>query len=84
MHALIVAGYLGVLLIICTIWGVLNFPPLELAGVSVPSFFQPLVIWMVIAAPSAFLLLFLNRAIRSVGPLVLLVCVRDAARGLCL
>jgi hypothetical protein len=33
---------------------------------------QPAVIWLLNAAPSAFLLLFLNRTIRSIGPLVLL------------
>ena len=29
-------------------------------------------IWLLYAAPSVFLLLFLNRTIRSIGPLVLL------------
>jgi hypothetical protein len=72
VQALIVAGYFGVLAIICTIAALRGTPPLQLAGMSVPGFFQPFVFWLIMAAPSGFLLLFLNRAIRSVGPLVLL------------
>lgn len=41
-------------------------------GVTFPGFVQPAIIWLVNAAPSVFLLLFLNRTIRSIGPLLLL------------
>jgi hypothetical protein len=68
---LIALGYLGVLALIGVISELRGTPPLPLAGVIVPGFFQPIVIWILNAAPSAFLLLFLNRTIRSVGPLVL-------------
>jgi hypothetical protein len=72
VQALIAVVYFGVLLIICTISALRNTPPLALFGISLPGFFQPQVFWLIMAAPSGFLLLFLNRAIRSVGPLVLL------------
>ncbi len=65
-------GYLGVLAIICAVAELRGTPPLPMFGVTVPGFVQPAIIWLLNAAPSAFLLLFLNRTIRSIGPLVLL------------
>lgn len=69
---LIALGYFGVLVVICIVSVLRNTPPLELWGISMPGFFQPLLFWLMTAAPSCFLLLFLNRTIRSIGPLVLL------------
>lgn len=71
VQLLIALGYFGVLALICAVAELRGTPPLPLAGVTVPGFFQPIVIWLLSAAPSAFLLLFLNRTIRSIGPLVL-------------
>ena len=72
LQALIVLGYLGVLAIICAVAELRGTPPLPMFGVTVPGFVQPAIIWLLNAAPSVFLLLFLNRTIRSIGPLVLL------------
>ena len=72
VQALIVLGYLGVLAIICAIAELRGTEPLPMFGVMFPGFVQPAIIWLLNAAPSVFLLLFLNRTIRSIGPLVLL------------
>ncbi|NJO67726.1 MAG: hypothetical protein HC826_02020 [Rhodospirillales bacterium] len=36
-----------------------------------PAFAQPLFVWLLFALPTAFLLLFLNRRIRAIGPVLL-------------
>ena len=71
VQMLILLGYFGVLVILCAIAGLAGTPSLAMLGVSVPGFLQPAVIWALYAAPSLFLLLFLNRTIRTIGPLVL-------------
>jgi hypothetical protein len=71
LQAYIVLGYLGVLAVICLVAELRGTEPLPMFGVTVPGFVQPAVIWLLNAAPSVFLLLFLNRTIRSIGPLVL-------------
>ncbi|MFO1154826.1 MAG: hypothetical protein U1E42_14365 [Rhodospirillales bacterium] len=44
----------------------------ELAkGVVVPAFAQPLMFWVLLTLPTVYLLLFLNRRVRSIGPLLL-------------
>jgi hypothetical protein len=65
---LVVAGYMAVLLLICLRVSLGETPPLQLFGITVPAFFQGLVMWLSWAAPSAVLLLFLSRSIRSIGP----------------
>jgi hypothetical protein len=72
LQALIVLGYLGLLAIICVVAELRGTEPLPMFGVTFPGFVQPAIIWLLNAAPSVFLLLFLNRTIRSIGPLVLL------------
>ena len=73
VQGLIVLGYFGVLAVICAALAAIGgTPPLTRAGISIPGFLQPAVIWFVEAMPSVFLLLFLNRTIRAIGPLVLL------------
>ncbi len=72
VQTLIVFGYFGVLAIICAVAELLGTTPITLGGISIPGFLQPAFIWLLNAAPSCFLLLFLNRTIRSIGPLVLL------------
>jgi hypothetical protein len=71
VQLLIAFGYFGVLALICAVAELRGTPPLPLAGLTVPGFLQPIVLWLLSAAPSVFLLLFLNRTIRSIGPLVL-------------
>ncbi len=45
--------------------------PLAVGGVVLPALLQPLFLWLITAAPGVFLLVFLNRRIRSIGPLLL-------------
>ena len=58
-------------MILCSIAWLVGISELTIAGVTVPGFFQPAVIWAIYALPSLYLLLFLNRTIRTIGPLVL-------------
>ncbi|MCU0924367.1 MAG: hypothetical protein MUF16_29480, partial [Burkholderiaceae bacterium] len=67
----VLAAYFGVLLLICTRIALGETPPLQMFGVSVPAFFQGMVFWVISLSYSPFLLLFLNRAVRSVGPALL-------------
>jgi hypothetical protein len=67
----VVAAYFGVLLLICTHIALGETPPLQIFGLSVPPFFQGLVFWAMSLSYSPFLLLFLNRAVRSIGPALL-------------
>jgi hypothetical protein len=65
----IVLAYFAVLVLLgAAAW---TTPALAVGGVTVPGFLQPGLIWAIYAAPSLFLLLFLNRTIRTIGPLVL-------------
>ena len=45
--------------------------PMALGTLTLPAALLPLIYWLITAAPSAFLLVFLNRRIRSIGPLLL-------------
>jgi hypothetical protein len=71
VQGLILLVYFGGILGFCIVAALVGTQPLDLAGVTVPGFFQPLTLWMIYAVPSLFLLLFLNRTIRTIGPLVL-------------
>ena len=70
---LIFAGYLGGLAILCAIAWLRNTRgmPMPIGDFTLPGFLTPALIWVLYATPSLFLLLFLNGAIRTVGPLVL-------------
>ena len=46
--------------------------PLQRGPVTFPAFASPALLWALYAAPSAFLLLFLNRAVRAIGPVLLI------------
>jgi hypothetical protein len=72
LQGLIVLGYIGGLLVFGILSWAVGTSALELGGVVVPGFFQPLILWLLHASPSLFLLLFLNRTIRTIGPLVLM------------
>ncbi len=74
------AVYTTLLLLICLRIAFSDTPPMHLFGVTIAPFFQGLVYWFVQAAPSIFLLFFLNRSVRSVGP-VLLVAILIASLG---
>ena len=62
------AAYLGGVVLICTIIALGDTPPMEMFGVTLPAFFQGLLFWAISLSFSPFLLLFLNRAVRSIGP----------------
>src|SRR5262249_22121127 len=67
LQLLIALGYFSVLAVICAVAEVRGTEPLPMFGVMVPGFVQPCIIWFLNAVPSVFLLLFLNRTIRSIG-----------------
>jgi hypothetical protein len=67
----IVGGYFGGLLILCTIAQFVATEPLVIGPATLPGFFSPVVLWAIEAVPFVFLLLFINRTIRTIGPLVL-------------
>ncbi len=48
-------------------------------GITLPAFAQPLFIWALFALPTVYLLLFLNRRVRSIGPVLLLFMLIAAA-----
>ena len=64
-------AYFAGLLLICTVVALGDTPPMTMLGVTVPAFFQGLVFWVNGLSFSPLLLLFLNRAVRSVGPALL-------------
>ena len=68
---LLVLAYFAVLLAFCTHVALGETPPIEAYGMTVPPFVQPLILFASEAAPSLFLLLFLNRSVRAMGPVLL-------------
>jgi hypothetical protein len=75
LQLFVVAAYFGVLFLLCGLVQLAGTESLELGGVRLPAFFHPLVLWAIYAFPSLFLLLFLNRTIRTIGPTVILAVV---------
>jgi tetratricopeptide (TPR) repeat protein len=75
-QALPLVVYLAVLLAFCAHIAFLSeTPPKVLGEVTVLPFFQPLYLVVSQAAPSLFLLLFLNRRVRAIGPFTLVLMV---------
>jgi hypothetical protein len=67
-----IAGvYFGLLAALCAYAVVRGTPGMSAGGMYVPGFAQPLLLWALNAVPSLFLLLFLNRTIRTIGPTVI-------------
>src|SRR5262245_33054023 len=64
-------AYFAGLLLICTVVALGDTPPITMFGVTVPAFFQGLAFWASSLSFSPLLLLFLNRAVRSIGPALL-------------
>lgn len=65
-------AYLAGLLLICTIIALGDTRPMTMFGVTLPAFFQGLLFWAISLSFSPLLLLFLNRAVRSIGPALLM------------
>jgi hypothetical protein len=63
--------YFGFGLLICLKLALGETGPLKINGITLPPFFHPLLPWALQAVTTLFLLLFLNRQIRAVGPLLL-------------
>lgn len=80
-QGLMVAGYFAVLLLLCLRVALGETPPMAMAGVTVPPFFQGLLFWFNVALPTAILLLFLNRSVRSIGPPLLAMMLTVAVGG---
>jgi tetratricopeptide (TPR) repeat protein len=79
------ACYFGVLLAFCTKIHFSSTPPLEIYGVTLQPFFQPLYVWFLSAYPTVYLLLFLDRGVRAIGPtllLLMIILVAGAQAGL--
>jgi hypothetical protein len=75
-QAATIAGYVLVLLLLSLPVALSSdVGPLVLGTLILPPLLQPLFIWLITAAPGVFLLLFLNRRIRSIGPLLLVIMV---------
>src|SRR5262249_52304257 len=71
VQGLIFVGYFGGLVVLCAVAWLAGTRDAVVLGVTVPGFIQPMTLWLVEASPSLFLLLFLSRTIRTIGPLVL-------------
>jgi tetratricopeptide (TPR) repeat protein len=63
--------YFGILLAVCVRVAFSDTTALKVWGIMVSAFYQPLIAWILAVFPSLFLLLFLNRHIRAVGPVLL-------------
>jgi hypothetical protein len=64
--------YSGALLALCLRVALFSdTPPISVYGVMVPSFAKPLAYWSISVWPTLFLLLFLNRNVRAIGPALL-------------
>jgi hypothetical protein len=68
----VIAGYAAALGSLC-LWVGLGTHSVatRIGGIELPAFLNPVVFWAIAAAPSAYLLLFANRRVRAVGPVVL-------------
>jgi len=79
----LLAGYVGLLLGVCLIVAFSATPPMEIGGIRVPPFFVPLVFWGITVLPALFLVFFLLRGIRAVGPalLVFMIFAMSGAAG---
>ena len=65
------AAYFGVLALISVRIAMGDTPPMQVGAVAVPPLLQGLIFWVLTLSFSPFLLLFLNRAVRAIGPALL-------------
>ena len=64
-------AYFGILFVVCLRVAFSDTPPLAVSGYSVAPFFDPLIFWATTVLPTLFLLVFLLRSIRAIGPVLL-------------
>jgi tetratricopeptide (TPR) repeat protein len=67
----LLAGYFGLLAAVCLIVARGDTPSLDVGGISIAPFFVPLIFWSAAVLPALFLVFFLLRGIRAVGPVLL-------------
>jgi hypothetical protein len=68
----VIAVYTAIIALFC-LWSVFtDSRPSSIATVTFPAFANPILVWAIYAVPSIFLLLFLNRTVRAVGPVILI------------
>ncbi len=68
----VIAIYAGVIGL-CCVWVAPGARSVAttIGGIEFPGFLNPVLFWAIISAPSAYLLLFANRRVRAVGPVIL-------------
>jgi tetratricopeptide (TPR) repeat protein len=72
---LLIISYFGILLAFCTRTAFSEAPPLDVWGMTLSPFVQPLVVFALDAYPTLFLLVFLNRHVRAIGPVLLVLMI---------
>ena len=77
----LVAAYLSLLLPLCIRANFSESPPPVEFGITIPRFFVPIIIWIIIASDTLFLLLILNRRLRAVGPVLFIFMLVVAVGG---
>ena len=80
---LLLLVYFSALLCLCLRMAVGDTPPRQVFGLTIAPFFQPLIFWGLEVFPTLFLLMFLSRSIRAIGPvlLVFMICVLYGSVG---
>jgi hypothetical protein len=68
----VVALFVGVIALFCLWSAFSDSHPSTIATITFPAFANPILVWGLLAAPSLFLLLFLNRTARAGGPVHLI------------
>lgn len=68
----VVTVYIGAIALLCLLSAFSDSRPSTVATITFPVFANPILLWGMFAAPSLFLLLFLNRTVRAVGPVLLI------------
>ena len=68
----VIAIYAGVIGL-CCVWVAPGARSVAttIGGIEFPGFLNPVLFWAIVSAPSAYLLLFANRRVRAVGPVIL-------------
>jgi hypothetical protein len=68
----VVTVYIGAIALLCLLSAFSGSRPSTVATITFPALTNPILLWGMFAAPSLFLLLFLNRTVRAVGPVLLI------------
>jgi hypothetical protein len=69
---LVVTGAYALMIVLFCLWGARDSVSTRVGSADLPGFLNPLLLWGIYAAPSVYLLLFQNRTVRAVGPILLI------------